>query len=436
MASIRGNGETARRLRSWKEIASFFGADERTVRRWEERGLPVHRVPGGTRATIYAEVDELEQWLSGRGRGSEPSVTPAPRLRWLMIAAPLLLVVLTAAALLMLRAAPEAAAQHEPPQKAVDLYTAATYQAERATPDSLRRAVGLYGQAIAEDPAYAAAFAGLASAYVRLRVFSAMTETEAYPRARAAAQRALQLDPGLAQAHVAMGFISFYSDWDFARGLHHFSEAARLDPRGAAGRYQYGMALLRAGDFAAALRELDIAQRLDPRARGILADRGFLLYLLGRRDEGLALIRQVAADDPEYMMSHHYLSLIHFGGGDWRAGLDAGETSARLRQDQGRLALIAEGRRALEAGGGEAMLRVGLAGQRRRHAAGLEPAYVVAEFHALLGERAEALHYLRQSIAARESVALTMRFDPLLRGLRDDPEFRRLAEDVGRRGGG
>ena len=436
MASIGGNGGAAKRLKSWKEIASFFGTDERTVRRWEERGLPVHRVPGGARATIYADVGELERWLSGRredvvatseATASIPS-TVRSRRRWLMMVAVLAVAMLGAAAFILLRGPdPAPVAKHEPPQRAVDLYTAAAYQSDRATPDSMRRAIALYGQAIAEDPAYAEAYAGLASAYIRLRAFAAVTEAEAYPRAKAAAERAIDLDPNLAQAHAAIGFVSFYSDWDFARGLRHFSEAARLDPRSAAGRYEYGIALLHSGDFAGALRELDAAQRIDPRRRGILANRGFALYLLGRRDEGIALIRQVAADDPDFMPPHHFLSLIHFGEGDWQAGLDQGEIVARLRQDTGRLALVAAGRRALAQGGGEAMLRVGLAGQLRRHAAGQEPAYVVAEFYALLGERAQALRYLRQSVAAREPLALTMRLDPLLRNLRGDPEFERLA---------
>jgi hypothetical protein len=146
----------------------------------------------------------------------------------------------------------------------------------------------------------------------------------------------------------------------------------------------------------------------------------------------VALIRQVAADDPDYMLSHQYLSLIHLAEGDWREGLDQSEIVARMRQDQGRLAMAAPARRALRQGGGEAMLRVFLAGQSRAHREGREPAYVVAEMHALLGEREAALRHLRQSIAAREPLALTLRIDPLMRRLHGDPEFRRLAETVGR----
>jgi tetratricopeptide (TPR) repeat protein len=434
--TARGGGDGGgRRLRSWKEIAAHFGTTERTVKRWEAtRGLPVQRVPGGARTAVFADTSALDQWISGKpdapaGTGTEPP----GRAR--LFAGIGLAVVLTIGAGVIGYSQMEVGgaqpAKHQPTQRAVDLYTAAVYQAERATPDSMRRAISLFGQAITDDPAYAEAYAGLAQAYLRLRVFAAVTEAEAYPRAKSAAQRALELDPNLSQAHAAMGYVSFYSDWDFARGLHHFAEATRLDPRSAAGRYQYGIALLHSGDPSAALRELEAAQRLDPRSRSILADKGIILYLIGRREEGTALIRQVVANDPDYVMAHQYLSLIHLGEGEWRAGLAQAETVARMRQDSGRLALAEPARRALDEGGGEAMLRSVLAGHRRLHAAGREPAYVLAEFHALLGEREPALRYLRQSIAAREPLALMIRFDPLLRRLHGDPEFQRLAVQIG-----
>lgn len=432
----------SRRLRSWKEIAAYFGTDERTVKRWEARGLPVQRVPGGSRTPVYADTHALDEWMQGKSAAAEPAEpapaaapSPPPRKRTRLFAviglAAILAIGAGTYAYTSINAGRAPPARHQPSQRAVDLFTAGVVQAERATPDSVRRAIEYFGQAIAEDPAYADAYSALANAYIQLRVVAAVTEAEAYPRARAAAERALELDPNSSSAHGAMGYIAFYSDWDFQRGLHHFSEAARLDPRSARGRYLYGMALLHSGDFTGALRELDASQRLDPRSRGILAERGFVLHLMGRREEGIGLIRQVIANDPDYMLAHQYLSLILFEQGRWREGLDEGEIVARLRQDQGRLSLAAPARRALEQGGGEAMLRAVLAGQKRRHAAGQEPAYVVAEFHALLGERDEALRYLRQSIAAREPLALMMRLDPLLHRLRGDPEFQQLAQQVG-----
>ena len=445
MANAVDGGRRQERLRSWKEIAAFFGTDERTVRRWEERGLPVHRLPGQARSTIYADVEELQAWLKGPQENgaaelAEPvagaavsAKAPAGKRVGLVALVTGLVVVGGAGVWLAVPGSNEPASEyHKPSQRAVDLYSAAAFQLDRATPESLRRAVELYGRAIAEDPAFAEAYAGLSAAYMRLRVFAAMPESEAYPRARAAAERALELDPNLAHAHAAMGMISFYSDWNFERGLYHFREVTRLAPSEPTGRYQYGMALLTAGDFAGALREIDAAQRLDPRSRGILADRGFLLYLLGRRREGVALIQQVAADDPDFMMSHHYLTLIHFSDGNFPAGLDQVRIVSRMRQDADRIALVEEVSRAFDRGGRDAMFRTLLAGQKRLNRQGREPTYVLAETYALLGDRDSAFDYLRRSIEARESVALTMRFDPLLRNLRSDPRFRQLAERIGR----
>ena len=79
------------RLETWKEVAAFFGRDERTVKRWEaERGLPIHRLPGGARSRIYAEVEELERWLGGAGEpdgGAVQAGGPARRKRWRAVAA-------------------------------------------------------------------------------------------------------------------------------------------------------------------------------------------------------------------------------------------------------------------------------------------------------------------------------------------------------------
>jgi hypothetical protein len=75
-----GTAAAARRLNSWKEIGAFFGKDERTVKRWEvQRGLPVHRLPGGRRTTVYAFADELDHWLKrSRTAGEAPAAEPAP----------------------------------------------------------------------------------------------------------------------------------------------------------------------------------------------------------------------------------------------------------------------------------------------------------------------------------------------------------------------
>ena len=442
MATV-GNGEARRngRLKSWKEIAAFFGADERTVRRWEERGLPIRRVPGGGRATVYAEIDELQAWLqrsreAGAGAPeaalpSQPAQRPRPRRMLAAGAAVLFLGAAGAALWIAGREAPPVAPARQPATKAVNLYLSATYESERMTLDSVRRAITLFGQAIAEDPSYAEPYAGLATAWLRLRTFGAVSEGEGHRQARAAAERALQLNPDLPAAHTAMGFIRFYGEWEFAAGLDHFRRVSELDPRNAGGHHSYGMALLHVGRFDEALREIDAAQRLDPRSRGIRAEKGIALYLAGRREEGLGLLREMAAEDPDFIQPHRFLAMIYHGEGNYPAALDHAAAGARLSQDQAGAALIDEARRALEQRGPQAMFRIFLDAREERHRAGQEPAYTLAQIHALIGDRDAALHHLRRSIERREPEALMLRVDPMLNGLRGDPEYQRLAERFG-----
>src|SRR6201989_1173962 len=107
--ALNGNGAgRTGRLKSWKEIAAYFGADERTVKRWEaKRGLPVHRLPGGAKSTVYAEAAELELGLKG-----EPAAAPVPRTRrnaWIAAGSALLLALAGGGGLILRDAAPGAA---------------------------------------------------------------------------------------------------------------------------------------------------------------------------------------------------------------------------------------------------------------------------------------------------------------------------------------
>src|SRR5271165_977652 len=260
-----------RRLDSWKEIASYFGRDERTVKRWEkERGLPVRRLPGA-RGGVYAHSDDLAQWMGdsiprirdivGGGEVSnappgdsstvlqpsyaaqavgvlEPPIAPQPELTdakpseladaiprvtgnsgntlRLLLASCLLIVVIAGTILLFHghrietpgnAAGTQASAlgrHHTPTAKAQDLYLKGRYFWNKRTPADLEKAREYFTQAIAIDSEYAEAYVGLADSYNLLREYSAMPESEAYPRAIAAAKKAIELDPSLAEAHNSL----------------------------------------------------------------------------------------------------------------------------------------------------------------------------------------------------------------------------------------
>jgi Tfp pilus assembly protein PilF len=442
MAGTQVNARRDERLKSWKEIAAFFGTDERTVRRWEQRGLPVRRIPGGGRATIYAEVADLEAWMRGRtgappasaDKGLVPAVAGWSGAAALVGGAVLFAAAGAALVGLLQASSPSipAGRHHQPPQQAVDLYLTATYDWEKRTPESLRQARDLFGRAIAEDPAYAEAHVGLANTYLLLREYGGMADSQAYPLARAEAERALSLDPNLAEAHAALAFVTFFWTRDWPRALAGFRRATALDPSSASAWHWYGTALLHAGRVDEALAALDQAQQREPSSRSILADKALVAHHAGRTVEAVAMLRRLAASDPEFYSPHAYLVQIYFANGDYAAALGEAAVAARLTGNarQGRAVVRAE--QALRTGGRDRMLRAMLADEAALRGAGRSSDYRLAGLHAALGEKAPALRLLAASDRAGESEFVWIRMDERFRSLADDRQFRRLAADVER----
>lgn len=430
-----GAGETGQgRLKSWKQIAAFFGTDERTAKRWEQkRGLPVHRIPGGAKATVYAEIAELETWLKGEAPPLRP--TPRPRRRlWLVGAATALAV--AGGTWLMMRggaapALPAVAARHQPNQDVADLYLQGRYNVERRSSESLNRAVQLFGEAIRRDPRYAEAYAGLASAHLLLREYAGVPDAIAYGHARTAAQRALALDDRLADAHAALAFIVFFHDYDFNAGLAGFERAVALDPNSAVAHHWYSSALFHAARVPEALVQIDAAQRLEPQSQSILADKALILFSAGRAEESLTMLRQLEAADPAYLSPHSYLATISLVRGDYPGFLREEGIAARLVGDRDRAATNAAAARAFATGGAPAMFAVTIERQRALCAAGREHMFTLAATYALAGQADEAMTTLAAGLRDRDPYMVGMRIDFRFASLRGRPDFQHMAHSVG-----
>ncbi|MDB5720049.1 MAG: Adenylate cyclase [Alphaproteobacteria bacterium] len=435
MASTVNGGRASDRLKSWKEIAAFFGSEVRTVQRWEKRGLPIRRVPGGDRPTVYAEVAELKAWLAqGQGRAA----TEALALPWLrrsgsgiaMLAAAAIVLSVAAGVVLSHRtgaSALPAAAAHRPGPRATELYLTGSYNLERRTPDSLVRARSLFEQAIAEDPAYAEAYAGLADCYLLLREFSGMPAPEAYARARAAARSALALDGSLAQGHAALGFVTFFWSKDYPAGLESLRRSIRLDPGSATAYHWYATALAQLGRFDEAERAIAAAASREPGSRSILADKGLILFYSNRADQAEYLLRQVEANDRDFFSAHQYLARIYLSEGRDRDYLSEAAIAARLKQDPDQLAQAEAARRGYGEKGHSGLLRGLLAARLATWNHGRGQANDVAAAYALLGDRRRAIAYLAIAQGAGEITLRAVQSDPQYHRLIGDPSFKRLA---------
>jgi Tfp pilus assembly protein PilF len=433
MALLRNGGKGGEhRLKSWKQIAAFFGTDERTVKRWEaKRGLPVRRIPGGARATVYAEVAELEQWLKGA-----PSAPPAPsgsRRIWVYGVAGAALLIAGAAGLSLRGAGPAVAqpAHHQPSREVADLYFAGRYNFEHRSPESLNRAVQLFSEAIRRDPAYAEAYAGLANCHLLLREYAGVPDALAYSRARDAAQRALALDDNLADAHAALAFVTFFYDHDFDAGLRGFQRAIALDSASPGAHHWYATALYHAGRVGDALAQINEAQRLEPQSQSILADKALILFHAGQAEQAIGLLRQMEAADPAYASPHAYLAQIHLARRDYPAWLAEARALAGLVRNPDQLSVVAAAERGYRSGGAPAMFAAMLERQRALYAAGREHGFDLAATYALAGHQDAAMRTLAGAVRDRDPYLVGLRVDLRFAALRQTPDFQRLALSVG-----
>ncbi len=480
-----------KRLDSWKEIAAFFGRDERTVNRWEkEQGLPVHRLPG-TKGRVYAYTEELSAWLAAP-RNTGPAGPPSDSSASLPVAGvPGLTVIaqrpsavetesresqaesseevraksaghrrnairVMAAAVLGLgvlalvgfptRATrgPKTAnqgiapAQQASPGNAVlastpahdpeaeQLYLKGRYYWNKRTPDDLSKALDYFMQAVVHDPNYAQAYVGLADCYNLMREYTLMPSSEAYPRALAAAKKAVELDDQSSDAHASLAFVSFFGMWDITTGEREFRRAINLNPNSASSHQWYANAMLALHRFPEALVEIDRAQALDPSSSAILADKGNILDVAGRRGEALSLLQQMEKREPAFRSPHVYLSYIYLERQEYANFLAELRKDALLVHDESALAIAAAAEKGFAAGGPRSMFEAMLKVQERLYTEQSFSATAVAMTAATLGNKPEALRYLQAAYEQRDSSLLFIETDPEFEILYNEPAYRDL----------
>jgi tetratricopeptide (TPR) repeat protein len=309
---------------------------------------------------------------------------------------------------------------------AQDLYLKGKYYWNKRTPESLNQAVDLFTQAIVRDPGYAKPYAGLADCYNLLREYSAMPPSEAWPRAIAAAQKAVELDNSSAEAHSSLAFALFYGALDTRNGEREFRRAIQLDPNYAKAHHWYATSLMMLGRYRESLAEIEKARQLDPSSTSVLADKGFILYHADQTEEAIKLLKQVEAAEPAFQSAHAYLAAIYLGQGDSANYLLESHRQAELSQSAPAMAIWAAAQKGFVSGGTRGMLMGILKIQQEHLEAGHSTHFDVAETCALLGKRQEALDQLEAAIENREMNILAMGNAPTLASLRGDPRFQEL----------
>ena len=312
---------------------------------------------------------------------------------------------------------------------AVEAYLLGRYHWNKRTPPSIAESITFFEEAIAQDPSYAAPYAGLAASYVLLGGFGygAAPASEAFPKAREVALRALTLDPDLPEGHTALAYTLLYLS-DLEGSERAFKRAIELNPNDATTRVWYGARLAAEGRFDESIAQAERGRSLDPVSPIITAGVSWMFHLAGRHDSALTWARATLALEPDFIIGGLRLGSALKHRGDLPAAVvelerfvklsgEGPDLLAQLGQVYARAGRRADAQRIIER-------------LRTLSATRYVPAYDVALVHASLGERDEAFAWLRRAFDERYGPLVFARIDPDLNELRGDPRMADLIRDI------
>lgn len=291
--------------------------------------------------------------------------------------------------------------------------------------ENLRRSLDYFQRALAADPGFALAYAGLADSYASLA--GRMPPDEAYARAKAAALQAIQHDETLAEGHVALARILVFHEWNWAGAGSAYRRAIELSPSYATARQWHGMYLLHLGQGDAALREIRLAQQLDPLSISVNSDVGRVLYYTRSYDEAVTQWRNLLELDPNSADARLHLGLTYLEKGMFQEAQVEFEHWADLKREAP-TALLAYTHAAAGDRAEAQRLLAGLLYEAQHQRA---PAAAIALIYGQLGDRDNAFRWLERAVEQRSSFLLFIKVSPRVDPLRSDPRFRELLHRIG-----
>jgi DNA-binding winged helix-turn-helix (wHTH) protein/TolB-like protein/Flp pilus assembly protein TadD len=291
---------------------------------------------------------------------------------------------------------------------------------------SLPRALAAFQQAIELDPTCARAYAGLAFVYRALTISGDRAPRETMPLSRAAAEQALRLDPGLAEAHATRAFLLFWYDWDWAGAEAGFKRAIELNPSLSDAHFGYGNLLVHLGRFDEGLLHARRARERDLLSPLVNAIEAGMLTAAGEYELADAALRHSLELQPGFWIALLIRGGIALDRGDPEAALaDLQQAVEQSRGNSGALALLGM---AQAAAGDHAGAEATLSTLYARGDAGYLPPTSVAAVHLALGDHDRAMEALEHAYALRDVRLAFLKVDARWNPLREDPRFRALSE--------
>jgi DNA-binding winged helix-turn-helix (wHTH) protein/TolB-like protein/Tfp pilus assembly protein PilF len=304
----------------------------------------------------------------------------------------------------------------------------------KRTREGMEQGIDYFQQAIAADPNYAAAYAGLADCYNMQVIYGVHEPKEGFPKAKEAAVKALEMDETLAEAHTSLAFIKFRWDRDRVEAEREFQLAIKHKPTYAPAHQWYSSYLVALERFDEAIAEAKRTSELEPLSFTASSHLGWILYLSGRNDEAIEQCKRILSLDPTSFPAHRYLGLAYEQKGMYSQAIDEFQKGLKLSGSPLILALL-----------GHAYASSGKTKEARqvindlhdlsesREAKRYVSPYTVAAIYAALNDKDQAFKLLEQAYEARDVWLMNLKVDPVFAKLRSDKRFQDLLTRAGLR---
>jgi tetratricopeptide (TPR) repeat protein len=314
--------------------------------------------------------------------------------------------------------------RYDPAPEAYREYLKGRHYWNKFTAEGREKARDHFQQAIDLDPTWALAYSGLADTYTMMGFYGERPE-ETFPKGRAAARRAIEVDPSLGEAYTSLGTALYLYDWNWTEAGTALRRGVELNPRYATAHHSLGVFLGFVGHLDEARREIETALDLDPLSVVIRIDHGWILYLQGSGDSAIEALHGAVRQDPRSPLAREELSWHLEYAGRYDEAFDAYGKSLELAGHDP--ALVEPLREAYRTGGERGFLELKL---ELETGAG-DPPTTIARTKLRLGDRDGALQLLEEALRRRDRGLIYVGVSPGWSALRGEPRFDAIIERIG-----
>ncbi len=314
--------------------------------------------------------------------------------------------------------------------EAYNLYLKGRYHWNKRTPEGLNKAIGHFNEAIEMEPLYALAYTGLADCYTMLVQARVFRPHDGFPKAKTAAEKALEIDNSLGEAHASLGLIKCSYDWDWEGAENEFKRAIELNPNYATAHQWYAVHLVMLGKFEQAISEIEKAQELDPLSPIINVAAGWLFFLTRQYDQAIEQSRKALDIDSNFGFAYYPISWACEQKGMHKEAIEEylkGEASFGLLNAEQLKSL----RKAYSISSYQGFWQRHLDILKQKSKRSYVLAYEIASIYARLGNGNQALEWLQKAFEERDYDMGSLLVDPFFDSLRTDTRFKNLLKKMG-----